>query len=376
MISQFEEPIYVTRPTLPNTDRVVDSIKEIWRSKRLTNNGPKCRELECRLQARLGVKYLSAFNNGTTALMVACRALNLTGEVITTPFTFAATPHALTWNNLTPVFCDIDPITLNIDANKIEPLITERTSAILAVHVFGTPCDVEKIQSIADKYNLKVIYDAAHAFGITLNGGGGIGGLGDVSMMSFHATKIYHTIEGGALMCRDARLKERIDLFRNFGIAGEEEVELPGLNGKMNELQAAIGLIMLDCIDDEREKRAALEKIYDEELRHCEGIIRVPEFLLSSKSNHQYYVIRIDREKFGRSRDEVYDTLRRYNVFARKYFYPLCSDYDHYKNLPSAAPERLPNAHRISEEVLSMPLYGELSVEDVKKICAIVREGD
>ena len=177
-------------------------------------------------------------------------------------------------------------------------------------------------------------------------------------------------------MCRDARLKERIDLFRNFGIAGEEEVELPGLNGKMNELQAAIGLIMLDCIDDEREKRAALEKIYDEELRHCEGIIRVPEFLLSSKSNHQYYVIRIDREKFGRSRDEVYDTLRRYNVFARKYFYPLCSDYDHYKNLPSAASDRLPVAHRVSEEVLSMPLYGELSVEDVKKICAIVREGD
>ena len=361
----FDEPIYVTRPTLPPLEKISVKLEEIWRAKWLTNNGVQVRELERRLKNYLGVQCLSLFNNGTTALMVACRALVLSGEVITTPFTFAATPHALTWNNLTPVFCDIDPSTLNIDANKIEPLITERTSAILAVHVFGTPCDVEKIQSIADKYNLKVIYDAAHAFGVEIDGRA-VGNFGDVSMMSFHATKLYHTLEGGALMCRDERLKNIFELMRNFGIADEETVALPGLNGKMNELQAAVGLILLDCVDGEREKRSALQKIYDEELRHCEGIVRVPEFLSSSKQNYQYYVIRIDRDKFGRSRDEVCDELRRHNVFARKYFYPLCSDYPHYRQLPLA--------HRASEEVLSMPFYGELSAADIKKICAIVKE--
>ena len=372
-VSPFDEPIYVIRPVLPSLDELNVKLEEIWRSKQLTNGGAQHRELERRLKDHLDVPQLSLFNNGTTALMVACRALGLSGEVITTPFTFAATPHALTWNNLTPVFCDIDPITMDIDANKIEPLITERTSAILAVHVFGTPCDVEKIQSIADRHGLKVIYDAAHAFGVSLDGRG-IGNFGDASMMSFHATKIYHALEGGALMCRDERLKRVFDLLKNFGIADEESVLLPGLNGKMNELQAAVGLLMLDYVEGESQKRAALQTVYVEELSGCEGVRLPPSLPSNVKPNHQHFVIGIDRERFGRSRDEVYDELRRHNVFARKYFYPLCSDYEHYRQLPSAAPERLPIARRVSEEVLSMPLYGSLKAEDVRKICAIVKE--
>lgn len=367
----FKEPIYVTRPLLPDLDLVTNKLKEVWDSKWLTNNGPQHILLEKSLKETLKVPYLSLFNNGTIALMVACQSLRLSGDVITTPFTFAATPHVLTWNNINPIFCDIDPITMNIDADKIESMITPQTTGILAVHVFGTPCDVEKIQEVANRYGLRVIYDAAHAFGVEI-GNKGIGTFGDISMMSFHATKLYHTVEGGALMHNDCHLKARIDLLKNFGIKNEEEVVMPGINGKMNEVQAAIGLIMLDCIDEERQKRAILTHIYREELETVDGITLMP-ILDNVRHNYQYFVIRIDEEKFGVSRDYVYDHFKEYNVFTRKYFHPLCSEYTCYRQMSSANPVHLPVANEVGKEVLSMPLYGELSTDDIRKICSILR---
>ena len=367
----FTEPIYVTRPLLPDLDLVTNKLKEVWDSKWLTNNGPQHILLEKSLKETLKVPYLSLFNNGTIALMVACQSLRLSGDVITTPFTFAATPHVLTWNNINPIFCDIDPITMNIDADKIESMITPQTTGILAVHVFGTPCDVEKIQEVANRYGLRVIYDAAHAFGVEI-GNKGIGTFGDISMMSFHATKLYHTVEGGALMHNDCHLKARIDLLKNFGIKNEEEVVMPGINGKMNEVQAAIGLIMLDCIDEERQKRAILTHIYREELETVDGITLMP-ILDNVRHNYQYFVIRIDEEKFGVSRDYVYDHFKEYNVFTRKYFHPLCSEYTCYRQMSSANPVHLPVANEVGKEVLSMPLYGELSTDDIRKICSILR---
>ena len=370
-IDGFAEPIYVTRPVFPTIEEVTDKLKEIWESKWLTNNGPQHHALEKKLQEYLKVPCLSLFNNGTIALMVACQSLRLSGDVITTPFTFAATPHVLSWNNIRPIFCDIDPVTMNIDANKIESMITPQTTAILAVHVFGTPCDVEKIQHIADKYGLRVVYDAAHAFGVEIDGQG-IGNFGDISMMSFHATKLYHTVEGGALMHGDPNLKARIDLLKNFGIKNEEEVVMPGINGKMNEVQAAVGQIMLGYVEGEREKRRNLAAVYDEELRQVPGITLMPKLAENIKLNHQYYVIRIHEAEFGRSRDYVYEELKKYNVFARKYFHPLCSEYTCYRQLPSAAAGKLPAAERVGQEVLSMPMYGELEAEDVRKICRIM----
>ena len=370
-IEGFAEPIYVTRPVFPTIEEVTEKLKEIWEAKYLTNNGPQHQALEAKLQEYLKVPCLSLFNNGTIALMVACQSLRLSGDVITTPFTFAATPHVLSWNNIRPIFCDIDPVTMNIDADKIESMITPQTTAILAVHVFGTPCDVEKIQQVADKYGLRVVYDAAHAFGVEIDGQG-IGNFGDISMMSFHATKLYHTVEGGALMHGDPNLKARIDLLKNFGIKNEEEVVMPGINGKMNEVQAAVGQIMLGYVEGEREKRRKLAAIYDEELRQVPGITLMPEMDANIKLNHQYYVIRINEAEFGRSRDYVYEEFKKYNVFARKYFHPLCSEYTCYRQLPSAAPGRLPVAERVGREVLSMPMYGELTECDVRKICRIM----
>lgn len=368
----FSEPIYVTRPVFPTVEEVTEKLREIWDAKWLTNNGPQHGALEKELTDYLKVPYLSLFNNGTIALMVACQSLRLSGDVITTPFTFAATPHVLSWNNIRPIFCDIDPVTMNIDADKIESMITPQTTAILAVHVFGTPCDVEKIQAVADKYGLRVVYDAAHAFGVEI-GGQGIGNFGDISMMSFHATKLYHTVEGGALMHGDQHLKARIDLLKNFGIKNEEEVVMPGINGKLNEVQAAIGRIMLGYVEEEREKRIALGKVYDEELADVPGITLMPKVEGNVRLNHQYYVIRIEEKEFGCSRDEVYDRFKAYNVFARKYFHPLCSEFTCYRQLSSAAPEKLPTAVRVGREVLSMPMYGGLSPEDIRKICQILK---
>ena len=368
----FKEPIYVTRPLLPDLHKVQAKLQEIWDSQWLTNCGPQHEKLEAALTDKLKVPYLSLFNNGTIALITACQALRLSGEVITTPFTFAATPHVLTWNNIKPIFCDINPETMNIDASKIESLITPQTTAILAVHVFGTPCDVKKIQEVADYYGLKVVYDAAHAFDVEIDGTG-IGNFGDISAMSFHATKLYHTIEGGALMHKNPHLKQRIDFLKNFGIKNEEEVVMPGINGKMNELQAAMGLINLEYVEAEREKRRRLIEVYREELRDVPGI-KLPVVLDHVKMNSQYFVIRIDEKLFGCSRDYVYEHYKEYNVFTRKYFHPLCSEYTCYRQLPSSNPKNLPCAVRVGQEVLSMPLYGRLSSDDVRKICTILKE--
>jgi dTDP-4-amino-4,6-dideoxygalactose transaminase len=370
MFKPFSEKIYVTRPMLPAIEDVSCSLEKIWKEQILTNGGPQHQALEKALCQTLKVPSLSLFNNGTIALITACQALELSGEVITTPFTFPATPHILTWNQLTPVFCDIDPVTMNIDPTKIEALITEKTSAILGVHVYGTPCDVFAIERIAQRHGLKVIYDAAHAFGVEIDGRG-IGSFGDVSMFSFHATKLFHTAEGGCITFSPS-MKQHVDLLKNFGIKNEDEVILPGINGKMNEIQAALGLINLNSLDEERQRRASIVNVYREELSDVEGItlVNLPE---NVRSSYQYFVIRIQQEKFGISRDEVHCRLKDYNVITRKYFNPLCSNYECYKQLPSAQPELLPVAHEIVQEVLVLPLYGQLPLESARTICAMLR---
>ena len=374
-IEPFEQNIYVTRPVLPKLEEVMDKLQDIWMSKWLTNNGPQHLMLEQDLTEFLKVPYVSLFNNGTIALIVACQSLRLQGDVITTPFTFAATPHVLTWNNINPIFCDVDNETMNIDADKIESMITPHTSAILAVHVFGTPCNVEKIQAIADRYGLRVVYDAAHAFGVEIDGKG-IGNFGDISMFSFHATKLYHTVEGGALVYGDKNLKQRIDLLKNFGIKNEDEVVMPGINGKLDEIRSAIGRIMLKYVDAEQDKRRRLHAVYNEELGDVAGIKLMPGCGDNVKRNYQYYVIRIDEKIFGKSRDDVYDELKKYNVFARKYFHPLCSEFTCYRQLNSSSVENLPVANIIGKQVLSLPMYGDLTADDVKKICAIIKSTD
>ena len=371
-IKPFDKPIYVTRPIFPDLKEFSRKLKDIWDSQWLTNNGPQHNLFEKELTAVLGVNNISLFNNGTIALMVACQSLRLSGEVITTPFTFPATPHVLTWNNIKPVFCDIDPETMNIDADKIESMITPKTTAILGVHVFGIPCEVDKIRNIADRYGLKVIYDAAHAFGTEINGKG-IGTYGDLTMFSFHATKLFHTAEGGALAIKTPEHKKEIDFLKNFGIKNEEEVVMPGINGKMNELQAALGLINLKYIDAERKKRQNISKTYCTLLKDIEGLT-LPHEPNAVKNSYQYFVIRINKKTFGKSRDYIYSKLKKYNVFTRKYFYPLCSDYPCYKELPSASPASLSVAQTTSKEVLSLPFYGALSVDDAERICNIIRE--
>jgi dTDP-4-amino-4,6-dideoxygalactose transaminase len=368
----FPKPIYVTRPILPDLDQMKDKLKEVWESQWLTNNGPQHLLFEQRLLDVLKVPYLSLFNNGTIALIVACQSLRLSGEVITTPFTFPATPHVLSWNNIRPVFCDIDPLTLNIDADKIESMITPQTTGILAVHVFGTPCDVDGIQEVADRYGLRVVYDAAHAFGVEI-GGKGIGTYGDISMFSFHATKLFHTTEGGALTYNDENLKQRIDLLKNFGIKNEEEVVMPGINGKMTEIQAAIGMLLIDHVEEERQRRGLILKAYHEHLQGVEGITFLPHEQEGVVKSYQYCILRIDEQAFGCSRDFVYHEFKKYNVFTRKYFSPLCSNYTCYKHLPSSHPLNLPVANKIVSEVLSMPFYGGLSTDDVGKICDILK---
>ncbi|MBR0261704.1 MAG: DegT/DnrJ/EryC1/StrS family aminotransferase [Selenomonadaceae bacterium] len=371
-LEPFEKIIFVTRPVFPTIEEVTEKLQDIWNSKWLTNNGPQHTMLERELKNFLGVPYLSLFNNGTIALMVACQSLRLSGEVITTPFTFAATPHVLSWNNIAPIFCDVDAETMNIDADKIELMITPHTTAILAVHVFGTPCDVETIREVADCYGLRVIYDAAHAFGVEIDGRG-IGNFGDISMFSFHATKLYHTVEGGALTHGNEHLKNRIDLLKNFGIKNEEEVVMPGINGKLDEVRAAIGRIMLNYVDGERQKRLRLHKIYNEELAEVDGLKLMPTCADNVKLNYQYYVIRIDEKIFGRSRDFVHDAFKNFNVYTRKYFHPLCSEYTCYRQLGSSNPANLPVANVVGQQVLSLPMYGDLTEDDVRKICAILK---
>ncbi len=372
MIKKFDAPIYVTRPIMPDLDRVTEKLKEVWEAQWLSNGGAQHQALEERVRGFLKAPHLSLFNNGTIALMVAVQSLRLQGEVITTPFTFPATTHVLAWNNITPVFCDIHPDTLTIDPERIEGLITNRTTGILGVHVYGMPCHVEQIQQIADRHGLRVIYDAAHAFGTEI-GGRSIGTYGDISMFSFHPTKLFHTAEGGALTYGDPNLKPRIDLLKNFGIRNEFEVIMPGINGKMNELSAVIGLIVLDMVKEEWARRRAIRAQYTRELVGLPGIsiVEMPQGVTNSE---QYMVIRIDEGQFGASRDEIYAYLRDYNVFARKYFYPLTSDYPCYQQLPSAQHSQLPEAKRVREEVLCLPFYGQLRSEQVDRICELLKQ--
>ena len=369
-IKPFDQPLYITRPPLPDKKDVYRKIDEIWDSQWLTNVGPQHHRFETEIKKYLDVPNISLFCNGTLALQLACQALRLSGEVITTPFTFAATPHVLYWNGISPIFCDIDPHTFNLDPQRIESMITPNTTAILPVHVFGYPCDTKSIREIADRYGLRVIYDAAHAFGVEVNGEK-IGNFGDLSMFSFHATKIYHTLEGVALTFRDESLRERLEFAKNFGFKGEENIVVPGINAKMNEFQAAIGLLMLDLVEEEIEKRKNLTMIYRDRLSEIPGINFRTE-MPGVKHNYYNFVVRVDENKFGISRDDLYDNLKVYNIFTRKYFYPLCSQFQCYRQHSSAAPDNLPFAESISKEVLSLPLYGNLEPQDINHICDIL----
>lgn len=369
-IKPFENPIYVTKPLLPPLASMYEELESIWASGQLTNSGPKHAALEETLIGMLRVPNLSLFNNGTIAMIVACQSLRLSGEVITTPFTFPATPHVLTWNGIQPVFCDIDPHSLCIDANKLEGLITAKTTGILGVHVYGNPCDVLKIQEIADRYGLRIIYDAAHAFGVELQDRG-IGTFGDISMFSFHATKLFHTMEGGALTFNDKNLKARIELLKNFGIKNEEEVILPGINGKMNEMQASVGLLVSKQVEEEREKRSEIMSRYMAKLGGIPGLSFVTANA-NFRNSYQYCVIRVDKDLLGKSRDELHTFLKTYNVYTRKYFYPLCSEYSCYKHIPSADPTNLPIATKAVQEVLCLPLYGTLGLDAVETISDLI----
>ena len=366
----FRETIYVTRPLLPPLEAVTRRLAEVWSTQWLTNAGAQHDALEAALRRYLDVQQLSLFNNGTIALVCAIRALDLSGEVITTPFTFPATPHALSWGGITPVFADIDPNRLTLDPRRVEERVTPTTTGILAVHVYGVPCDVEGLQDVADRHGLKLVYDAAHAFGAKLRGKS-IGSFGDATMFSFHATKLFHTAEGGAIACSDAALRQRIDRLKNFGIVNQEAVDSVGLNGKMSELQAALGLAVLDCMAEELEKRRRILAAYRRLLGGVPGITTMPE-IDGTESSCQYCVIRVRASEFGRSRDDQHAELKTYNVHARKYFYPLCSDYPMYRHLPTSDPAALPVARTAVEEVLCLPLYGSLDISAVEQICEIV----
>lgn len=368
--NMFTEPIFITRPLLPDLESINNRLSEIWDSKWVTNNGVQERLLEKELRKYLEVDNISLFNNGTMALLLGLRALELTGEVITTPFTFPATVQALDWNGLTPVFCDIEPNTLTIDTTKIEKLITEKTSAILGVHVFGNPCDVIEIERIAEKYDLKVIYDGAHVFGTKMMGKP-ISHFGDMTMFSFHATKLFNTIEGGALTFKDERFANKLAELKNFGLVSPEEVVLSGLNAKMNEVQAAIGLEVLKLVEVERRKRHAIKKCYEKHLSKLEGI-RVLTNLEDDNSSYQYFVIEINEELYGKSRDWVHEELKKFNVFSRKYFYPLCSNFSWYKDLKSAHSDSLPQAHKSVVSTLALPFYGDLELNIVEMICGVI----
>lgn len=365
-IKPFPELIYITRPLLPNIDDFHKKVNAIFNEKWLTNFGKQHEEFKDKLLKFLDVKNISLFCNGTLALDIAIKALNIKGEVITTPFTFAATSHVLYANNVRPIFCDIDEETLNIDARKIEALITPKTSAILAVHVFGNPCDIKKLERICKKHKLKLIFDAAHAFGVKINGTP-IGNFGDVSMFSFHATKVFNSIEGGCLTYKDHSIKERIKLLKNFGIKNEDEVSLIGTNAKMNEIQAAFGILNLKILKKEIKKRKILYSLYKDKLKKTKGL-KIVSSVENNGANYSYLPILINKKEFGLSRDELYLKLKEYNIFSRKYFHPLCSNFSCYKKNPG----ELPIANRVSQEVLCLPLYGALEKNDVKKIAAII----
>jgi dTDP-4-amino-4,6-dideoxygalactose transaminase len=363
----MNKPIYVTQPDLPPLEEFTEYLRQIWDNKILTNNGPFHKQLEKELSQYLGVKYISLFANGTLALLTALRALNISGEVITTPFSFVATTHSLWWNNIKPVFADIEPEFLNLDPAKIEAAITPQTTAIMPVHVYGNPCQVDRFQQIACKYGLKLIYDAAHAFGVKMEGSS-ILNSGDMSVLSFHATKVFNTFEGGAIVCSSAAMKHHIDNLKNFGFRSQILVEEPGINAKMNELQAAMGILQLKRVDEYIIRRKAIAEFYREQLKGIEGI-RFLNDIKGVKHSYCYFPIFIDSLKYGKTRDAVYEELKLYNIFTRRYFYPLISQFSSYYKLPSSAPENLKVAEKAAKEVLCLPIYPELDPEQINVIC-------
>ena len=362
--------ITVTSPLLPDLKEFEKLLEDIWQRKWITNNGYYHQELEKALAEYLKVPYISLFTNGTLPLITALQALRITGEVITTPYSFVATTHALWWNGIKPVFVDIEPETGNLDPNKIEAAITPKTTAIMPVHVYGKPCETKEIQEIADKYGLKVIYDAAHAFGVEVNGES-ILKAGDISTLSFHATKVYNTVEGGAMVMHDAQTKKRIDYLKNFGFAGETEVVAPGINAKMDEIRSAYGLINLKQVDAAIELRRQTANKYREALRQVEGITFFDD-MPGVRHNYSYFPIFVDAEKYGMTRDQLYQKMKDSNVLGRRYFYPLISEFSTYRNLPSAAKENLPNAHKMADSVICLPMYAGVMDEEIERILTCI----
>lgn len=372
MIKELNKPVYVTQPSMPPLEEFEEYLKQIWDSKWLTNNGRFHQELEKALCEYLGVKYISLFSNGTLALITALQTLRITGEVITTPYSFVATTHSLWWNNIKPVFVDIEPNTFNINPVKIEAALTPKTTAILPVHVYGNPCDHNRIKEIADVYGLKVIYDACHTFGVRMNGIPVLN-FGDLSVMSFHATKVYNTFEGGAIVCHDETTKKRIDNLKNFGFVNETSVVIPGINAKMNEIQAAMGLLQLKYIDGAIEKRRQIALQYRKELKDIDGITCLYD-MVGVNHCYSYFPILIDKDKYGKTRDEVYEELKKHDIFGRRYFYPLISQFPTYRGLESARPGAMPIAERVTEQVLCLPIYPDLQIGERNIIISVLKK--
>lgn len=364
-----DKKIYVTQPLLPPLEEFLPYLQQIWESKILTNGGPFHQQLEQALCDYLGVKHIALFTNGTIALVTALQALRITGEVITTPYSFVATSHSLLWNGIKPVFVDIDPLTLNLDPDRIEAAITPQTTAIMPVHCYGHPCDVERIQKIADTYGLKVIYDAAHAFGVQ-DGQGSILRHGDLSVLSFHATKVFNTFEGGAIVCPDAKTKVRIDQLKNFGHVGEVTVVAPGINGKMSEFNAALGLLQLKYIDQALARRKEINAEYREQLKGVKGIHCLND-AGEKVANYAYFPILVEAD-YPISRDNLYQNLKDNSIYTRRYFYPLISDFPMYRGLPSAHRENLPVATAAAQQVLCLPIYPDLDMSVVDDITRII----
>ncbi len=362
--------ITVTSPLLPNLEEFSTMLKEIWDSKWITNNGHFHKQLEKELAEYLKVPYVSLFTNGTLPLLTALQALRVTGEVITTPYSFVATTHCIWWSGCKPVFVDIDPATGNIDPDRIEAAITPQTTAIMPVHVYGKPCDTKRIQEIADKYGLKVIYDAAHAFGVKVNGES-ILTAGDMSTLSFHATKVYNTLEGGALIMHDEATKKRIDYLKNFGFAGETEVIAPGINSKVDEVRAAYGILNLRQVDDAIEARHQVAIKYRDALKDVNGITFM-EDMSGVTHNYSYFPIFVEADKYGMTRDELYFKMKDESVLGRRYFYPLISEFSTYRGLPSSVKENLPNAHKMANSVICLPMHHTLNDVDIERILKLI----
>jgi dTDP-4-amino-4,6-dideoxygalactose transaminase len=369
-----EKPIYVTQPELPPLEEFLPYLPKIWESRVLTNGGPFHQMLEAALCEYLGVKHISLFTNATIALVTALQSLRITGEVITTPYSFVATAHSLMWNGIKPVFVDVDPVTLNMDPARIEAAITPQTTAIMPIHCYGTPCDVDAIQRIADDYNLKVIYDAAHAFGVRRDEGGEMRSIlnhGDLSVLSFHATKVFNTFEGGAIICPDAKTKQRIDHLKNFGFVNETTVVATGINGKMSEFNAALGLLQLKHIDEAIARRSAVARQYRSLLAGVPGV-RLLDLPAGATPNNSYFPILV-YSNFAIGRDGLYKHLRDEGIVARRYFYPLISDFPMYRGLQSADADKLPVARAAADQVLCLPIYPSLAAADVERIAGLIR---